>query len=386
MTTKKLAILGSTGSIGTQTLDVIAQHQEHFSVVALAAGTQVERLIAQVHQFHPKVVCVADRALAQTVRLAVPSHVRVVYGDEGLIDVATVADAQIVVSALVGSRGCIPTLAAIEAGKTIALANKEVLVMAGKLIMQRAQEKGVAIIPVDSEHAAIFQALHGEPISRVACITLTASGGALRHVSREALKQVTVEQALKHPNWSMGAKVTIDSATMANKGLEVIEAHWLFGIDYDRIAVVIHPESIIHSYVEFIDRNVLAQLSMPDMRIPIQYALTFPQRVPALAPRLDMATIGALTFQPLDNARFPMFSLATAAGRMGGVAPTVFNAANEVAVERFLAGTLTMDQIESLVEFTLARHEQHAQPDWDTIVAYDTWARATARQHTYHTM
>jgi 1-deoxy-D-xylulose-5-phosphate reductoisomerase len=382
---KKITLLGSTGSIGTQTLDIVAYHPEHFEVVALSAGGNIERLAAQVNQFHPQIVSVASKIGAEELKPMIPSDVKVLYGEEGNIAVAAYTDADIVVSAMVGSAGCQPTLAAIEAGKTIALANKETLVAAGHIVTAKAKQHGVAIVPVDSEHSALFQCLNGSRIEDVLSLTLTASGGSFRDLSRELLAHVSVADALKHPNWSMGPKVTIDSATMANKGLEVIEAYWLFGIDYDRIRVLIHPESIIHSYVEFQDRSIIAQLGMPDMRVPIQYALTYPNRPRSPSASLDLATVGKLTFRVMDFDRYPMIRFAYEAGRVGGTSPAVFNAANEVAVSRFLAGDIPFLAIESIVEDVLAKHIPLRELEFQAILEADQWARGLASQIKYGT-
>jgi 1-deoxy-D-xylulose-5-phosphate reductoisomerase len=376
---KKIAVLGSTGSIGTQTLEIAAFHPERFRVVALAAGQNIDLLAEQALKFRPRLVSTATKEGADRLRSMLPETIRVLYGEEGLQAAAAEHDAHVVVSALVGSAGIQPTLAAIDSGKTIALANKETLVAAGKIVTERARRKGVAIVPVDSEHSAIFQSLNGSRINDVLAVTLTASGGSFRDLSREELENVTVEQALKHPNWSMGAKVTIDSATMANKGLEVIEAHWLFDLEYERIRVLIHPESIIHSYVEFYDRSIIAQLGQPDMRVPIQYALTYPERPLSPASPLDLASIGQLTFRPMDVERYPMVRFAYEAGRAGGTATAVFNAANEVAVERFLQREIPFLAIERIVEETLSRHVPSAATSLEVILEADRWARETAK-------
>jgi 1-deoxy-D-xylulose-5-phosphate reductoisomerase len=301
-----------------------------------------------------------------------------VYGEEGLVEAASFGEADIVITAIVGSRGLMPTLAAIEAGKTIGLANKETLVTAGELVIARAKQRGVAILPVDSEHSAIFQCLNGERRADVKSITLTASGGSFRDRTRAELQGVTVQEALNHPNWSMGAKITIDSATMVNKGLEVIEAHWLFGLPYDDINVIIHAESIIHSFVEFTDHSIVAQLGTPDMRVPIQYALTYPERHPSSAGRLDLAAIGKLNFREMDMERYPCLALAYACGRLGGTAPTVYNAANEVAVARFLKGEISFLDIERVLENTVARHSVAPVTGLDVIQEADSWARSAA--------
>jgi 1-deoxy-D-xylulose-5-phosphate reductoisomerase len=375
---KKVAVLGSTGSIGTQTLDVISRLPDDFEVVGLAAGNNISLLLEQVRAFRPKWVSAGTEALADQIRSEVPSDVRVVHGEAGLTEIAGQSGADYVVCALVGSLGLTSTLAAIEAGANIGLANKETLVTAGHLVMQRAKDKGVSILPVDSEHSAIFQCLNGENPKDIKRLMLTASGGSFRDRSREQLHNVTVEDALKHPNWSMGAKVTIDSATMANKGLEVIEAHWLFGLPYDRIDVIIHPESIVHSLVEFVDTSVIAQLGNPDMRVPIQYALTYPGRKPTPASALDLLTQATLHFREMDFQRYPCLRLAYEAGRAGGTATTVFNAANEIAVARFLKGEIAFLAIEDIIDKVLSRHVTIANPSLEAILETDSWARREA--------
>ncbi|MEJ8302576.1 1-deoxy-D-xylulose-5-phosphate reductoisomerase [Saccharibacillus sacchari] len=377
---KKIALLGSTGSIGTQTLQVAAEHPEHFQVEALAAGGNIELLLEQIRQFKPSKVSVATKEAAESLKTQIPAGIQVFFGDEGLIEIAAGTDADTVVTAVTGSMGLPATLAAIDEGKQIALANKETLVTAGHLVMRRAADKGVPILPVDSEHSAIFQCLNGEPRKRLSSITLTASGGSFRNLSRAELAQVTVEDALKHPNWSMGSKITIDSATMVNKGLEVIEAHWLFGLSYDEINVLLHPESIIHSFVEFEDTGIIAQLGNPDMRVPIQYALTYPDRFPLRAKRLSLAEIGKLHFREMDFGRFPCLRMAYDCGRMGGTAPTVFNAANEVAVARFLRREISFLQIEDTLEKVMQQHTAIADPDLDVIREADQWARRVASE------
>jgi len=375
---KKVAVLGSTGSIGTQTLDVIAREPQSYEVVALAAGRNIELLLEQAAQFRSQLVSVADRTLAEQIRGRLPAGIRVVCGEEGLIEAAAGVGADFVVCALVGSLGLASTLAAIDAGATIGLANKETLVTAGHLVTERAAARGVHLLPIDSEHSALFQCLNGEDRQSVKRLILTASGGSFRDLSREQLAGVSVEAALKHPNWSMGAKVTIDSATMANKGLELIEARWLFDMPYDRIDVVIHPESIIHSMVEYEDTSVIAQLGNPDMRVPIQYALTYPKRRPSPAAPLDLLKQGALHFRPMDLERYPCMRLAYEAGRSGGTATTVFNAANEVAVSRFLKGGIAFLDIEGIIEDVLGRHAPLPSPDLETIRETDRWARLEA--------
>lgn len=375
---KKVAVLGSTGSIGTQTLDVISRQPEDFEIVGLAAGHNIALLLEQVRTFRPKWISAATEALADQIQSEVPSDIRVMHGEAGLTEIASHSGADYVVCALVGSQGLTSTLAAIEAGADIGLANKETLVTAGHLVMQKAKDKGVAILPVDSEHSAIFQCLNGENRKAIKRLMLTASGGSFRHLAREQLADVTVENALKHPNWNMGAKITIDSATMANKGLEVIEAHWLFDLPYDRIDVVLHPESIVHSMVEFVDTSVIAQLGNPDMRVPIQYALTYPERKPSPASSLDLLSQGSLHFKPMDFGRYPCLRLAYEAGNSGGTATTVFNAANEVAVSRFLKGDISFLTIEEIIEKVLYKHVSITSPDLAAILETDSWARREA--------
>jgi 1-deoxy-D-xylulose-5-phosphate reductoisomerase len=375
---KKLSVLGSTGSIGTQTLDVVSKHPEHFQIEGLAAGSNVELLLRQVHQFRPKKVSVATKELAEQVKTQVSPGTEIFYGNEGLVEVAAGTDADTVVTAVVGSMGLHSTLAAIEAGKHIGLANKETLVTAGHLVTEAIKRKGVKMLPIDSEHSAIFQCLNGERRDDLAGITLTASGGSFRDLTREQLQSVTVEDALKHPNWSMGAKITIDSATMVNKGLEVIEAHWLFGLPYEQIHVLLHPESIIHSFVEFRDTSIIAQLGNPDMRVPIQYALTYPERWDSPAKRLSLAEVGKLHFREMDMERFPCLRLAFECGKMGGTATTAFNAANEVAVGRFLNREISFLQIEDIIEEVLDRHANIPNPQLADIEECDRNTRLLA--------
>lgn len=379
---ERIAILGSTGSIGTSTLEVIAQHPEQFEVVTLAAGTNVDEMIRQVQRFKPKWVAMATETAAERVRREVSADVRVLWGDESLQEIVTHPDVTYVVSALVGSRGLAPTLAAIRAGKKIGLANKETLVTAGHIVTREVAKAGVPLIPIDSEHSAIFQCLNGEHMTDVERIVITASGGSFRDWSREQLAEATVETALKHPNWSMGAKITIDSATMMNKGLEVIEAHWLFGLPYDKIDVLIHPQSIIHSMVEFQDGAVMAQLGTPDMKVPIQYALSYPNRLPLRTPRLDLVALARLDFRAPDFARYPCLQMAYEAGRAGGTLPTVLNAANEIAVEHFLRGDIPFLAIEEVVARTLEHHEKMTDPTLEEIHLADQWARTFAQHCT----
>lgn len=372
---RAISLLGATGSIGMQTLDVIGAHRDAFCLVAFSAGRNIEQARMIIEQFSPKIVCVAQKEDADMLQREYIGRVRIVSGEDGLIEVATVEQADIVVNAVVGSVGLVPTLKAIEAGKTIALANKETLVTAGHLVMKHAAAYGVSILPIDSEHSAIFQCLQGEKQKNVECIILTASGGSFRDRTREQLQHVTVAEALKHPNWSMGAKITIDSATMMNKGLEVIEAHWLFHLPYEQIHVLLHKESIIHSMVQFHDGSVIAQLGTPDMRVPIQYALTYPDRFPLHIERLNLAEVATLHFQKVDMNRFRCLQFAYEAGKIGGTMPTVLNAANEEAVAAFLAGKISFLAIEQYIEQAMERHVPIADPDLDTIRMIDRETR-----------
>jgi 1-deoxy-D-xylulose-5-phosphate reductoisomerase len=362
-------------------LDVISRYPDRFQVEALAAGQNWELLIEQANRFRPKQVSVASKELADKIKAHLPSGTVVLHGEQGLIETAANNDADIVVTAIVGSQGLKPTLAAIEAGKHIGLANKETLVSGGHLVSAAAKRNNVKLLPVDSEHSAIFQCLNGESLSSLRKIVLTASGGSFRDRTREELKDVTVKEALAHPNWSMGAKITIDSATMVNKGLEVIEAHWLFELPYDRIDVVIHPESIIHSFVEFDDRSMIAQMGLPDMRVPIQYALTYPERLVSPVHSLDLTELGKLHFRKMDFDRFPCLRMAFDCGKVGGTMTAVFNAANEVAVSRFVAGDIGFLDIEDVIESAIGRHEAAAVPTLEQIEEADGWARRVAAQY-----
>lgn len=378
MEPRKIAILGSTGSIGENTLDVVAQFPERIDVVALAAGKNWERLVEQARRFRPDIVSVADDMDATRVEGALSSKVKVLSGEEGLREVAAGAGAGLVVSALVGAAGLPPTLAAIDVGASIALANKEVLVMAGELVMSRVSALEVELLPVDSEHAGVAQALADRPQSQVERIVLTASGGPFRNHSIEAMKKVSLEEALNHPNWKMGPKITIDSASMMNKGLEIIEARWLFGLKPEQVDVLVHPQSIVHAMVEFVDGSYVAQMSMPDMRIPIAQAIFSPERLPIEAPRLDLGQIGSLTFEAPDTERFPCLIHAKDAMREGGTAPAVLNAANEMAVASFLSGASQFMDIPDVVGATLAAHENMEADDLGTILEADRWAREYA--------
>lgn len=365
---RKIAILGSTGSIGTQTLDIIRENKD-FEVMALAAGRSIDLLEKQIREFTPRLAVVYDREAAELLRGRVADlPVKVLTGMEGLLEMAVMPDCDILVTAIVGMIGIRPTLAAIEAGKDIALANKETLVTAGHLIMPLAGKKGVSILPVDSEHSAIFQCLHGEDRGQISHLLITASGGPFRHMKTEQLQNIRPADALKHPNWSMGAKITIDSSTLVNKGLEVMEARWLFDTPLDRIQVVVQPQSIIHSMVEFTDGAVLAQLGTPDMHLPIQYALYYPQRRPLPGKRLDFTQISSIVFEEPDMETFKGLPLAIQAAGIGGSMPTVFNAANEAAVAKFLREEIGFLDIYRIIEESMARHSVIAQPDLDTIL------------------
>lgn len=371
---KKIAILGSTGSIGTQTLDVVREHSDELKVVALAAGTNKERLKEQIKEFHPKLVSLSDEKKAQELKEELArEQVEVVCGMEGLIEVAGADSADVVVTAVVGMMGILPTMEAIKKGKDIALANKETLVTAGHLIIPMAKEYGVSILPVDSEHSAIFQSLQGEPKAALDKILLTASGGPFRGKSAEFLETVTLEDALNHPNWSMGPKITIDSSTMVNKGLEVMEAKWLFGVDYSQIEVVIQPQSIIHSMVQYVDGAIIAQLGTPDMRVPIEYALFYPERRSLSGDRLDFSKLSQITFEKPDYKVFRGLSLAIEAGKTGGTMPTVFNAANERAVAKFLKGEIKYTDIVRSIEKCMDAHKVSAHPDLEEILATEQW-------------
>lgn len=354
---KKISILGATGSIGTQTLDVIRMHPEQFQLIAISVGKNIELAKEIIQEFQPKIVSTMEKDDAEKLKKEF-GNMKVYNGIEGLVEVATIDEVDVVVTAIVGSVGLVPTLKAIEARKTIALANKETLVTAGHIVMAHAKKYGVDILPVDSEHSAIFQSLNGENRRDISKIILTASGGSFRDKTRADLVSVTVEDALNHPNWSMGAKITIDSASMMNKGLEVIEAHWLFDVNYDQIDVLLHRESIIHSMVEFADTSVIAQLGTPDMRVPIQYALTYPRRLELpTGKKLNLSDIGRLHFEKMDLERFKCLDLAFQAGRLGGSMPVVLNAANEIAVDAFLNKRISFLQIEEVIEEAMQQHQ-----------------------------
>ena len=369
---KKIAILGSTGSIGTQTLEVV-RTQKDIQIVGLAAGSNIALLEEQIREFKPQIVSVWDETRAAELQAKImDTNVLVLSGMDGLNAIATLAEADMIVTAVVGMIGIQPTIAAIEAGKDIALANKETLVTAGHLIMPLAKDKGVSIYPVDSEHSAIFQCLRGNEKKDVYKLILTASGGPFRGKSRAELEHVTVQDALKHPNWEMGRKITIDSATMMNKGLEVIEAKWLFDMEIERIDVAVQPQSIIHSMVEFEDGAVMAQLGTPDMKLPIQYALYYPERRFLPGQRLDFRTLSEITFERPDMKNFPALKLAYIAGKIGGSMPTVYNAANEKAVEKFLNEEISFLQITEIVELCMKEHHVLVNPSLEQILEIET--------------
>lgn len=377
---KRLAILGSTGSIGVSTLEIVAEHPGSFRVVALTAGRNLALLEEQIARFLPEIVAVPDQENAQRLQERIgATGPRVLYGTAGLIACAVESPADMVVSAIVGAAGLEPTLAAIEAGRDVALANKETLVIAGELVMAAVAKSGCRLFPVDSEHSAIFQSLEGHRKSDVRRLILTASGGPFRNWSLDDLQEVTPQDALAHPNWTMGRKITIDSATMMNKGLEVIEAHWLFDVPVDNIAVHIHPESIIHSMVEYVDGALIAQLGIPDMKTPIAYALTYPERLALDLPALDLCRLSQLNFAVPDSQCFPCLDLAYDAIRRGGTTPAVLNAANELAVEAFLQEKITFLDIPRIIGKVVAEHSNSTASSLELILAADAWARQMAQ-------
>jgi 1-deoxy-D-xylulose-5-phosphate reductoisomerase len=383
MSKKALSILGSTGSIGVSTLEVARQFPDRFEVVALAAGRNIDLFLDQIKVFKPSLVAVLDQHLAVQLQQGFKSHrhqPEVCFGPEGYERVATYPKSQMLVSAMVGAAGLLPTLAAIGAGKDLALANKETLVIAGEIVMRAATQKGIRILPVDSEHSAIFQALQGNHREALKRILLTASGGPFFDKTPEELALVTPEAALRHPNWSMGRKITIDSATLMNKGLEVIEAHWLFDVPVEQIAIHIHPESIVHSMVEYIDGSVIAQMGIPDMKIPIAYALAYPERLPVQSPPLDLFRLRNLNFYPPDEQKFPCLRLAYEACRRGSTLPAVLNAANEVAVEAFLNGRIKFLEIPRVIENVMNSHDLAASLTLEAILKADQWARKEAKK------
>jgi 1-deoxy-D-xylulose-5-phosphate reductoisomerase len=372
---KQISLLGSTGSIGTQTLDVVRKHPDRFAVVALVAGSNAELLASQVDEFRPDLAVLAEGTIEA------PTGTRFRPGTDGVLEAATHPDADVVVNALVGSQGLLPTLTALDAGKTVALANKESLIAGGSLVTKRVAGHPERLLPVDSEHSAVFQCLAGNRMGDVRRVILTASGGPFRGRNRADLEDVTVEQALAHPTWRMGKKITVASATLMNKGLEAIEAHHLFGVPIDRVELVVHPQSIVHSMVEYIDGSVIAQAANPDMRLPLQIALAWPERLPDGAEPIDWPSIGALEFEPLDFEAFPCPALALEAARRGGTAPAVLNAANEESIEAFLAEGLRFGDIPRVIERVLDEHSAVDEPSLEDVLAAEREARAAARTH-----
>lgn len=369
----KIAILGSTGSIGTQTLEIVRDNKD-LQVVALACGSNIKLLEEQIREFHPRIVAVYDEKKAKELKTNIKDiRVKVVAGMDGLIEISTYAESEVLVTAIVGMIGIKPTIEAMLEGKNIALANKETLVTAGHIIMPLAKKCGVKILPVDSEHSAIFQSLNGEFNREISRILLTASGGPFRGKTRKELEQVTVEQALRHPNWSMGQKITIDSASLVNKGLEVMEAKWLFGVEYDQIEVVVQPQSVIHSMVEYVDGGIMAQLGTADMRLPIQYALYYPHRKFLKGERLDFQTLNSISFEKPDMDTFEGLKMAYEVGEIGGSMPTVFNAANEYAVARFLKGNMKFLEIYEMIHCCLDAHDVIEEPSVEEILDTEKW-------------
>ncbi len=380
---KKISILGSTGSIGTQTLDVVRANRDKFEVVAISANSSINLLLEQIKEFKPKYVAVYNETSAKALKEMIPSdiNIEVLSGMEGLISISSLDEIDVLLTAIVGMIGLVPTLEAIKKGKTIALANKETLVTAGQLVMEEARKRNVAILPVDSEHSAIFQCLNGEQNKEIEKIILTASGGPFRGKQREDLIHITKNEALKHPNWDMGRKISIDSSTLMNKGLEVIEAKWLFGVEASDIDVVVHPQSIIHSMVQFIDSSVMAQLGCPDMRLPIQYALSYPDRIVSDFERLDLAKLMTLTFEKPDIGTFPCLKLAYDTLNMGGTYSAVLNSANEVLVNEFLEDKIGFYDIPYYIEKTLDNHSSITNPTLEEILEVDRWTREYVLQN-----
>ena len=377
---KKVVLLGSTGSIGTSTVKVVEDLPEYLQLIGLAAGSNLSLLAEQSARHNPEVLCIQCADKTADLQRLVGSNTKVRSGEEGLIELATLPAADIVLIAIVGTAGLKPALAAIRAGKDIAVASKEILVMAGEIVMNEARKYGVKVLAVDSEHSAIFQCLDNKPCASVRKLLLTASGGPFRETPKSEFSNITLARALKHPSWVMGRKITIDSATLFNKGLEMIEARWLFDIEIDRVDVVVHPQSVIHSMVEFVDGSIIAQLSTPDMCLPIQYALTYPDRIASSRVQTSFPKIGSLTFEEPDTDRFPSLELARSAGKMGGTLPAVLNAANEVAVEAFCNEEIGFTDITATVAETMKAHALVPHPNLDEILAADLWARVTAKR------
>ncbi len=376
---KRVILLGSSGSIGESTCKVARALPDKMKIVGLGVAKSTDRVLEQAREFGVEAVAVSDPRAAEKVKKDIPKGIKFYPGEEGLTRMVEETEAEMVLVAIVGTAGLAPSLAALRTGKDLAVASKEILVLAGSAVMREAKKNQRKILPVDSEHNAIFQCLQSAKNQEVRKIILTASGGPFRQSSAEEMKKVTIAQALKHPTWSMGKKITIDSATMFNKGLEMIEAHWLFGLPMSQVEVVVHPQSIVHSLVEFVDGSVLAQLSVTDMCFPIQYAVTYPERRPSGLPPLDLPKLGTLTFEAPDEKRFPALRLAREAGEAGGTLPGVFNAANEVAVEAFLEGRISFPRIWEMVEIVMSSHSTQKEPDLAAIVAADQWARIQAR-------
>ena len=374
---KKISILGSTGSIGTQTLDVVRANRDKFEVVAISANSSINLLLEQIKEFRPKYVAVYNEASAKALKEMIPSdiNIEVLSGMEGLVAISSLDEIDVLLTAIVGMIGLVPTLEAIKKGKTIALANKETLVTAGQLVMEEAKKNNVKILPVDSEHSAIFQCLNGENNKEIESLILTASGGPFRGKTKSELLNVTKNEALKHPNWSMGRKISIDSSTLMNKGLEVIEAKWLFDVNTDKIDVVVHPQSIIHSMVQFVDSSIIAQMGCPDMKLPIQYALTYPDRILNDFERLDFSKLNSLTFEKPDLETFPCLKLAYDSLNMGGTYSAVLNAANEVLVNEFLEDKIGFYDIPYYIEKTLDAHKSISKPSLEEILHIDKWSR-----------
>jgi 1-deoxy-D-xylulose-5-phosphate reductoisomerase len=376
---KQIVILGSTGSIGASTLDIVSRFPDHFAILGLTAGTNYEKLEQQIRTFHPRVVALSSDTAAQQLRARLSNHpVEILSGEKGLCTVASSPGSDLVISAIVGGSGLMPTMAAIRAGRAVALANKEPMVMAGELMQEEAHKQGKRIFPIDSEHSAVFQSLEGHRKQDVRRIVLTASGGPFWNWSIDQMKEVTTDQALQHPNWIMGAKITVDSATMMNKGLEVIEARWLFDVPPNQIEMLIHRESIIHSLVEYCDGSVIAQLGFPDMRTPIAYAMNYPERIPLEPPPLDLGKIGNLTFYPSDFEKFPCSKLAYEALEGGGGLPATLNAANEIAVQAFLNNEIAFLDISHLIRETMNAYTPQVLTSIEETLEVDRWAREKA--------
>jgi len=379
---KNIALLGSTGSIGVNSLKVIQAHPDQYRCIALAAGRNIELLLKQIRSFQPKAVCVMDEKLASRLKdqLSDRSAPDIFFGTQGVVHLSTLEKVDTVISAMTGAAGLLPTYEAIKMGKSIALANKETIVMAGPLIMREAKKQGVSIIPVDSEHSAIFQSLQGHPKEDLRRVILTASGGPFRNFSLNEMDKVTPAQALNHPNWDMGEKITIDSATLMNKGLEAIEAKWLFNLEMDQISIIIHPQSVVHSMVEYKDGSIIAQLGIPDMVIPISYALSQPRHMENSLPPLRFDQVGQLTFEKPDLKRFRCLDLALRAAKMGGSMPTVLNAANEIAVEAFLGKIIGFLDIPRLIETVMEAHQPHTTDSLEMVLESDAWSREKAKE------